>query len=109
LLVCQSVPPSGALIARVRDESGRPLPEAEVRSDSNAAQPDASGVARLTLPAGGHVLTVARIGFRPATVRADVVAAHEVRIAVTLEPTPYLLDSVTVLSTGRGVIWKTPR
>ncbi|MEO7136469.1 MAG: TonB-dependent receptor [Gemmatimonadales bacterium] len=59
-------------------------------------------MARLILPAGGHVLTAARIGFRPATVRAEVIAGQEVRVAVTLDPTPYLLDSVTVLSTRTG-------
>ncbi len=102
LLLCQNVPPTGVLVATVRDESGASLPEAEVRSESQAAQTDARGMARLTLPAGGHLLTVARIGFRPATARADVIAAHEARVAVTLEPTPYLLDSVTVVSTRTG-------
>src|SRR2546421_698963 len=99
LVRCQTVSPGGLLVATVRDESGAAIPEAEVRSEAYAAQTDPRGIARLTLPAGSHILTVARIGFRPATVQVDVIAGDEVRMAVTLEPTPYLLDSVTVLST----------
>jgi iron complex outermembrane receptor protein len=102
LLIAQAEPDTGAVIANVRSESGTPLAEAEVRADSRQAQTDAQGVARLALPAGRHILTVARIGFEPATIEVEVPAGREVSVTVTLEPVPYQLDSVTVLSTRIG-------
>ncbi|HEX6433993.1 MAG TPA: carboxypeptidase-like regulatory domain-containing protein, partial [Gemmatimonadales bacterium] len=102
LLFSQVQSPNGAVIATVRSESGASLADAEVRSETRQALTDAEGIARLTLATGRHRLTVARIGFDPATIEVDVTADREVRVTVTLEPLPYRLDSVTVLSTRIG-------
>ena len=102
LLVAQGEPPTGDVIATVRSESGTLLAEAEVRTAGQQTLTDAQGVARLTLSAGRHRLTVARIGFEPATLEVQVPADRETSVTVTLEPVPYQLDSVTVLSTRIG-------
>jgi iron complex outermembrane receptor protein len=102
LLQAQGDSPTGDVVATVRSESGTPLAEAEVRTSGWQTLTDAQGMARLTLPAGRHRLTVARIGFEPATIEVQVPPAREIRVTVTLEPVPYRLDSVTVLSTRIG-------
>ena len=94
--------PAGHVIVSVRSESGTPLAESEVRAGSRQALTDAQGQARLLLPAGQHSLSVARIGFEPATIEVQVAPAREISLTVTLEPAPYRLDSVTVLSTRIG-------
>jgi iron complex outermembrane receptor protein len=93
---------TGEVIATVRSESGLPLADAEVRIESRQARTDTRGVARLSVPAGRHRLTTARIGFEPATTEVQVPPGGEVSVTVTLEPVPYQLDSVTVLSTRIG-------
>ncbi len=93
---------TGDVIATVRSESGTPLAEAEVSMESQQILTDARGVARLSVPAGRHQLRVARIGFQPSTINLQVPAGGEVSVTVTLEPVPYRLDSVTVLSTRIG-------
>jgi iron complex outermembrane receptor protein len=102
LLLAQDEAATGDVIATVRSESGAPLADAEVRIESRQARTDTRGVARLTVPAGRHRLTAARIGFEPATVDVQVPPDREVSVTVTLEPVPYRLDSVTVLSTRIG-------
>ena len=93
---------TGDVIATVRSESGTPLAEAEVSMESQQILTDARGVARLSVPAGRHHLRVARIGFQPSMIHLQVPAGGKVRVTVTLEPVPYRLDSVTVLSTRIG-------
>jgi outer membrane receptor for ferrienterochelin and colicins len=102
LLRAQAEPPTGDVVATVRSQSGTPLAEAEVRIESRQALTDADGLARLSVPAGRHRLSVARIGFHPATIDVQVLAKREVRVTVTLEPVPYRIDSLTVLSTRTG-------
>src|SRR5688572_221080 len=102
LLLAQGELATGDVIATVRSESGTPLADAEVRIESHQALTDTRGVARLSVPAGGHRLTAARTGFQPATIEVQVPADREISVTVTLEPVPYQLDSVTVLSTRIG-------
>ena len=102
VLLAQGDAATGDVIATVRRESGTPLAEAEVRIGSHQALTDTRGVARLSAPAGRRRLTVARIGFEPASIELQVLPDREVRVTVTLEPAPYRLDSVTVLSTRIG-------
>ncbi len=102
LLHAQGEPATGDVIATVQSESGSPLAEAEVRIASQQAVTDARGIARLTVPAGRHRLAAARIGFEPATIEVQVPPNGEISVTVTLEPVPYQLDSVTVLSTRIG-------
>jgi uncharacterized membrane protein len=101
-LLAQGESGTGNVAVTVQSESGTPLAEAEVRTGARHAVTDAHGIARLTLPAGSHRLTVARIGFEPATIEVDVPANREISVTVTLKPVPYRLDSVTVLSTRIG-------
>jgi hypothetical protein len=62
------------VIATVRSQSGTALAEAEVRAETRQTLTDAQGITRLTLPAGRHRLSVARIGFLPATIEVQVPA-----------------------------------
>src|SRR5215207_1752158 len=100
LLLAQGV--TGDVIATVRSEAGAPLAEAEVRIESEQALTDTRGVARLSVPAGRHRLTAARIGFQPRTMDVQVSAGREINVKIALEPAAYRLDSVTVLSTRIG-------
>src|SRR5919107_1529311 len=102
LLLAQGEPASGDVIATVRSEAGTPLAEAEVRIESHQALTDPQGVARLTVPAGRHRLGPARMGFEPGSTEVQVPPNGEVSVTLTLEPAPYQLDSVTVLSTRIG-------
>jgi outer membrane receptor for ferrienterochelin and colicins len=102
LLTAQAEPAAGDVVATVRSQAGTPLPEAEVRIESRQALTDADGLARLTVAAGPHRLSVTRIGFHPATIDVQVPANREVRVTVTLEPLPYRIDSLTVVSTRTG-------
>ncbi|HEY9014332.1 MAG TPA: TonB-dependent receptor, partial [Gemmatimonadales bacterium] len=86
----------------VRSASGTPLAEAEVRAEATQELTDAEGIARLSLPAGRHRLTIARIGFQPKAIEVEVLPAREIRVTIALEPVPYRIDSVTVLSTRIG-------
>jgi iron complex outermembrane receptor protein len=102
LLLAQGERATGQVNVTVQSESGTRLAEAEVRTESRQALTDVDGLARLFLSAGRHRLTVALIGFEPATIEVAVQADREVGVTVTLEPAPYELDSVTVLSTRIG-------
>jgi iron complex outermembrane receptor protein len=102
LLLAQGDAGTSNVVATVRSESGTPLAEAEVRTETEQWLTDAQGIARLSLPAGRHRLTAARIGFEPAAIEVEVHAGREVSVTITLEPAPYQLDSVTVLSTRIG-------
>jgi outer membrane receptor for ferrienterochelin and colicins len=102
LLVAQGEPATGEVIAKVRSESGTPLAEAQVQIESRQELTDAEGMARLSVPVGRHRLSVTRIGFHPASIQVQVPADREVSVTVTLEPVPYRLDSLTVLSTRTG-------
>jgi L-ascorbate metabolism protein UlaG (beta-lactamase superfamily) len=65
VLLAQGDAATGEVVATVRTESGAPLAEAEVRSDSSGTLTDAQGIARLTLPAGRRRLSVARMLIDP--------------------------------------------
>ncbi len=99
LLPAQAQPSTGDVVATVQSESGTRLAQAEVRIESQQELTDARGLARLSVPVGPHRLSVARIGFHPATIDVQVVANREVSVTVTLQPVPYRIDSLTVLST----------
>src|SRR5215218_4377908 len=102
LLLAQGVPSTGDVIATVRSEAGNPLAEAEVRIESEQALTDSRGIARLSVPAGHHRLTAARIGFQPKTIDVQVSGGREISVTIALEPAAFRLDSVTVLSTRIG-------
>ena len=102
LLHAQGAAANGDVIATVRSESGTRLAQAEVRIESRQELTDARGLARLSVTAGPHRLSVARIGFHPATIDVQVLADREVSVTVTLQPVPYQIDSLTVLSTRIG-------
>lgn len=50
----------------------------------------------LALPSGSYELRIRRIGFAPTTSHVRVVPADTVRIAITLDPSTVVLDSVRV-------------
>jgi len=87
---------SGRVKVVVRAEH-RPLAGAEVRSAlARVVRTDATGTARLHLPAGPATLVVARPGYRPDTLHLAVVADSEITAAVELEEQAEELTNVVV-------------
>jgi TonB-dependent SusC/RagA subfamily outer membrane receptor len=85
----------------VHSQTRHPLDAARITVEGTDVQAvtDGNGAFKVrgTLPAGQVTLVVARIGFRPATVR---VAAGTTDVVVALQPSPVTLDEVVVTGTA---------
>src|SRR5687767_8015951 len=75
-------PDSGAVIVTIREAMGM-VDGFLVRSEGRTAITDASGQARLTLPAGQRSLLLTRIGFMPK--RASVMVIADSTVSVTID------------------------
>src|SRR5688500_1797147 len=73
---------SGTVEVTVREAMGM-VDGILVRSDSLSARTDASGRARLVLPAGRHTLVATRVGFVPK--RVDVMVFADSTVSVTID------------------------
>ena len=103
-------PDSGTVNVTVRESMGM-LDGFLVRSEDRSATTDASGQARLVLPAGRRALVVTRIGFAPKRVSVLVIAdsAVSVSIDVAMEDRMAMMEAVTVSATRtERLIEKTP-
>jgi outer membrane receptor for ferrienterochelin and colicins len=76
------LPDSGTVNVTVREAMGM-VDGILIRSDSLSARTDASGQARLVLPAGPRTLVVTRLGFVPK--RVDVMVLADSVISVTID------------------------
>jgi outer membrane receptor for ferrienterochelin and colicins len=93
-------PDSGAVIVTVREAMGM-VDGFLIRSEGRSATTEASGRARLLLPAGPRSLAVTRIGFVPKRVTVLVIAdsAVSVTIDVAMEDRMAAMEEVTVTAT----------
>lgn len=90
----------GGVEGRVYDPSGRPIAAADVSVSRGTGSPsrastDAGGGWRIThLAPGDWLVSVRRVGYRPASVPARIAGGASTRLTITLEPVPFLLDSL---------------
>src|SRR5688572_2473506 len=91
---------SGAVQVTVREAMGM-VDGFLIRSESRSATTDASGRARLLLPAGQRTLVVTRIGFVPKRVPVVVIADSTVSVTidVAMEDKMAEMEEVTVSAT----------
>ncbi len=76
-------PDSGTVVVRVEESMGM-LDGFRVQAAGSSAVTDATGMARLILPAGRHVISVTRVGFTPGEVAVTVVRDSAVSATVTM-------------------------
>ena len=90
-------PDSGTVNVMVRESMGM-LDGFLVRSEGRSASTDASGRARLVLPAGRRTLDITRIGFTPRRIAVTVVADSVVSVTVdvAMEDRMAQMEEVTV-------------
>ena len=93
-------PDSGVVVVTVRESMGM-LDGFLLRSEGRSATTDASGRARLVLPAGRRTLALTRIGFVPKRVNVVVIAdsAVAVTIDVAMEDHMAAMEEVTISAT----------
>jgi outer membrane receptor for ferrienterochelin and colicins len=89
--------PSGTVDITVKESMG-PVDGVLIRSANRTATTDASGRARLVLPAGRRTLTVARIGYVPRRVAVTVVADSTIAVSieVAMDMAAAMLEDLTV-------------
>lgn len=93
------VQPTGAIAGTVRDEGGRPVPEAVITVDRTARQVRSDTAGRFLIervPAGIQDLSIRRVGFLPARAELNVIADSATVISVTLVSAAQRLRAVRV-------------
>ena len=95
----QAAPVTGdTLTVRVVRDSVA-VPDAIVRAGRIAARTDTNGIAALALPAGDHLLTVRKLGFRPETLLVALRAGVDTSVTVSLVEQAASVAPVIVTST----------
>src|SRR5262249_28666451 len=93
----------GTLTVRVRNGSA-PIPGAVIVVESSTSLSDAQGIVTFGVSEGEHEILVSRLGFRPASMRANVRAGQETVVVVQLTPLQLPTEVVTVLGSKSGRI-----
>jgi outer membrane receptor for ferrienterochelin and colicins len=93
-------PDSGTVNVIVQEPMG-PVEGALIRSENRSATTDATGRARLVLPAGRRTLIVTSIGYVPKRVMVTLIAnsTMALTIDVAMEDTMVMMEEVTVTAT----------
>jgi hypothetical protein len=102
----QARAPGSVLLLQVRDEQGRPLPDAQVvvGGVNRTGRSDATGEAFVNqIPAGNRLLEVRRQGYGMVRLAADFAGADTVRRQVALTPQPVELEGIVATSWGRSM------
>jgi outer membrane receptor for ferrienterochelin and colicins len=103
-------PDSGTVHITVRESMGM-LDGFAVRSGTRSATTDATGQARLILPAGRQSLTLTRIGFAPKQLSVVVIADSTVSVTVDVAMLDHMtmMEAVTISATRlERLVEKTP-
>jgi len=93
----------------VRDKSGRPVPEAQIRFflTGDSALTDSAGVARTSVLADGVLnITVRKLGFEPRNARFNIGEAPAFNIRVALGEAGQKLPKVEVKDSYPGEPWR---
>jgi iron complex outermembrane receptor protein len=86
--------PPGTVLVRVR-HGAAPIATAEVAANGAVTETDERGEAILSLPEGGHEITVSRLGFVPVTAAVSVTPGAQT--AVTVQLTELRLEEVVIV------------
>jgi hypothetical protein len=98
--------PTSVLLLQVRDEKGRPLPDAQVvvAGVDRRGRSDAGGEAFVDeVPAGNRIVEATRPGYAMVRVAADFMGGDTVRREVRMTPQAVELEGVTATSWGRSM------
>jgi hypothetical protein len=91
-------PDSGTVNVAVQESMGM-VDGFLIRSEGRSASTDASGRARLVLPAGQRTLDVTRIGFVPKRVSVIVIADSAISVTIGVEMQGMAMPEVAVTAT----------
>jgi hypothetical protein len=97
---------TGAIRARVLDEAGAPVVDAQVElapAARRALSDDDGGFVFAQVKAGAYTLQFRRIGYQPQSVKVEVAAGATVSPAITLVAIPRVLDSIRVFEKANGL------
>ena len=99
-LAAQEIVRTGVVEITVEEPMG-PVDGLLIRSSGITATTDATGKARLTLPAGPQILSLTRIGYVPKRVPVTVVADSVVSVTITvdMEEMAAMLEDVKISAT----------
>lgn len=100
---CQNAPVPGSITGIVTDESGRPIPDADVHAfpESAHARTDSAGRFILTkLGSGFYHVRARHIGFTSLEITTDLEKNGHVELKFELKARPAVLDSVIVEASG---------
>ncbi len=95
---------TGVISGTVRDEAGKPVPEADVvaSADNARARTDSAGHFEIrNLEDGTYAIRVRRLGYLPARLTADISHGGQATLSVELKTRPALLDSIVVVADGK--------
>ena len=98
LPIAAQEPRTGIVQVTVQESMGM-VSGLTVRSAGQSASTDAQGIARLRLPAGGQVISITGIGFKPTRVTVQVVADSVVTLTVPMEMVEMMMAEVKVSAT----------
>lgn len=101
---CQNAPVPGSITGIVTDESGRPIPDAEVHAfpESAHARTDSAGRFILTkLGSGFYHVRARHIGYTSLEITTDLEKNGHVELKFELKARPAMLDSVIVEASGK--------
>ena len=100
LLLSILIPPADTVMGRVVDDAGQPIAAAivEITELGRSVPTRADGTFRVFLPPGRFTLAIRHPGYA-SVVRELVVGERQAPLAITLKPTPFRLEPVTVTAT----------
>lgn len=99
-MAAQRADSSARVSVRVESE-GLPLAHAVVHGETTAAETNAAGLARLTLPAGSHLVRVTLLGYAPDSALVVVAGGRDTTVHFILTAIPAELSGIVVTS-ARG-------
>ncbi len=95
---------TGVISGTVRDEAGKPVPDADVvaSADNARARTDTAGHFEIrNLDDGTYAVRVRRLGYLAARLTADISHGGRATLSIELKARPALLDSIVVVADGK--------
>lgn len=95
---------TGTISGTVRDEAGKPVPDADVVASANnaRARTDSAGHFEIkNLDDGTYAVRARRLGYLPVRLTADISHGGNVTLSIEMKVRPALLDSIVVVADGK--------
>jgi hypothetical protein len=95
---------TGVISGTVRDEAGKPVPDADVvaSADNARARTDSAGHFEIrNLDDGTYAVRARRLGYLPARMTVDISHGGRATLSIELRARPALLDSIVVVADGK--------